>query len=169
MLYGLFHPAAVPRAAGRLRGLRRPEDGLVKRIAKPHQYFAVSKAVGKTVEAARSNGHAGVVWHTQGSGKSMEMELYAHQVLRHPALGNPTIVVLTDRTDLDDQLYDTFDASELLPGGAPRLMTREVAHRAGDRRTGGIMFSTLQKFGRTKEEKRPGRTIRCCPTGATSS
>ena len=94
---------------------RSPERGLSKRIAKPQQYFAVSKAIGKTIEAVRSHGLAGVVWHTQGSGKSMEMELYANQVMTHPALGNPTIVVLTDRTDLDDQLYDTFELSELLP------------------------------------------------------
>ncbi|NED53041.1 hypothetical protein G3I24_19360, partial [Micromonospora aurantiaca] len=80
------------------------DEGLQKRIAKPHQYFAVSNAVGKTIEAVRSNGKAGVVWHTQGSGKSFEMELYSNQVLKHPALGNPTIVVITDRNDLDDQL-----------------------------------------------------------------
>ncbi|MGI8792262.1 MAG: type I restriction endonuclease, partial [Acidimicrobiales bacterium] len=71
------------------------EDGLHKRIAKPHQYFAVTNAVGATADAVRSNGKAGVVWHTQGSGKSMEMELYANRVMRHPRLLNPTIVVIT--------------------------------------------------------------------------
>ena len=85
------------------------ENKLVKRIAKPHQYFAVSKAVGKTIEATRSDGRAGVVWHTQGSGKSLEMEFYANQVLTHPSFGNPTILVLTDRTDLDSQLFDAFE------------------------------------------------------------
>ena len=64
-------------------------DGLAKRIAKPHQYFAVTKAVGSTVHAVESNGKAGVVWHTQGSGKSMEMELYANLVSRHPKLQEP--------------------------------------------------------------------------------
>ena len=89
-------------------------DGLAKRVAKPHQYFAVTKAVGTTVEAVRSDGRAGVVWHTQGSGKSMEMELYAHLVAIRPELKNPTIVVVTDRTELDSQLFETFDRSQLL-------------------------------------------------------
>ena len=80
----------------------------------------MSEAIRKTIEAVRGDGRAGVVWHTQGSGKSMEMELYANQVLTHPSLGNPTIVVLTDRTDLDDQLYGTFQASELLPESPSR-------------------------------------------------
>ena len=98
----------------------RDADGMVKRIAKPHQYFAVAEAVRKTIEAVRGDGRAGVVWHTQGSGKSMEMELYANQVLTHPSLGNPTIVVLTDRTDLDDQLYTTFDAATCFPRSRSR-------------------------------------------------
>ncbi len=68
-------------------------DGYAKRIARPHQYFAVTKAFGSTVLAVESNGKAGVVWHTQGSGKSMEMELYAHAVARQPKLKDPTLVV----------------------------------------------------------------------------
>ena len=63
--------------------------GRVKRIAKPHQYFAVEKAVAKTLEATRSDGRAGVVWHTQGSGKSLEMELFAHQIAITPASATP--------------------------------------------------------------------------------
>ena len=132
-------------------------DGMVKRIAKPHQYFAVAEAVRKTIEAVRGDGRAGVVWHTQGSGKSMEMELYANQVLTHPSLGNPTIVVLTDRTDLDDQLYTTFDASDLLPEKPVQIGTREELRTVlANRRMGGIIFTTLQKFGRTKEERENG-------------
>jgi len=133
--------------------------GLVKRVAKAHQYFAVSKAVDKTVEAVRSDGRAGVVWHTQGSGKSMEMELYAYQVATHPALGNPTIVVLTDRTDLDDQLFQTFQESQLLPEEPVQAMSREeMRTQLANRRFGGIIFSTLQKFGRTREEREAGRS-----------
>ncbi len=67
------------------------DDGLDKRVAKPHQYFAVRKAVERTHQAVDSNGKAGVVWHTQGSGKSMEMELYANLVLRDAPLLNPTL------------------------------------------------------------------------------
>ena len=89
MLYGLFQQRRFIEILTGYVTFARSEDGLVKRIAKPHQYFAVSKAVGKTIEAVRSNGQAGVVWHTQGSGKSMEMELYANQVLRAPLAGQP--------------------------------------------------------------------------------
>ncbi len=99
LLHGLFEQRRFIEILGGYVAFAQSDGGLVKRIAKPHQHFAVSKAVRKTLEAVRSNGHAGVVWHTQGSGKSMEMELYANQVLRHRSLGNPTIVVLTDRTD----------------------------------------------------------------------
>ena len=157
MIYGLFqHPRFLELLTGYVT-FARTEDGLVKRLAKPHQYFAVSKAVGKTIEAVRSHGRAGVVWHTQGSGKSMEMELYANQVLTHPSLGNPTIVVLTDRTDLDDQLYDTFQVSELLPEKPLQIATREeLRAELANKRTGGIVFTTLQKFGRTKAERESG-------------
>jgi type I restriction enzyme, R subunit len=157
MIYGLFQPARFIELLNGYVTFARTEDGLVKRLAKPHQYFAVSKAVGKTIEAVRSHGRAGVVWHTQGSGKSMEMELYANQMLTHPSLGNPTIVVLTDRTDLDDQLYDTFQASELLPEKPLQIATREeLRAELANKRTGGIVFTTLQKFGRTKAERESG-------------
>jgi type I restriction enzyme R subunit len=157
MIHGLFrHDRFLELLTGYVT-FARTEDGLVKRLAKPHQYFAVSKAVGKTIEAVRSHGQAGVVWHTQGSGKSMEMELYGNQVLTHPSLGNPTIVVLTDRTDLDDQLYDTFQASELLPEKPLQVATREdLRIELSNRRMGGIVFTTLQKFGRTKAERDSG-------------
>ena len=157
MIYGLFQHARFIELLTGYVTFARTEDGLVKRLAKPHQYFAVSRAVGKTIEAVRSHGRAGVVWHTQGSGKSMEMELYANQVLTHPSLGNPTIVVLTDRTDLDDQLYDTFQVSELLPEKPLQIATRdELRAELANKRTGGIVFTTLQKFGRTKAERESG-------------
>src|SRR5439155_19114828 len=82
--------------------------GLVKRVAKYHQFWAVNAAVGSTIEAAGPNGdrRGGVVWHTQGSGKSIEMLLYAAKVMRSTNLGNPTLVFITVRNDLDDQLFD---------------------------------------------------------------
>lgn len=132
-------------------------DGFGKRIAKPHQYFAVTKAVGSTVSAVESNGKAGVVWHTQGSGKSMEMELYAHLVNLQPKLKNPTIVVVTDRTELDSQLYETFNRSRLLPEAPVKVTTREqLRGELANRNTGGIYFTTLQKFGLSKEERAAG-------------
>ncbi|MFD8703773.1 type I restriction endonuclease subunit R [Kitasatospora sp. NPDC059648] len=129
-----------------------------KRIAKPHQYFAVTKAVDAIVKASRSHGQAGVVWHTQGAGKSEEMVETSALVSRHPALNNPTIVVITDRNDLDDQLYDTFQDSQMLLGQAPlQVATRdELRTELLNRRTGGIVFTTLQKFGLTQDEKAAG-------------
>lgn len=157
-LYGLFNQWRLLDLLGGYVGFAEGEQGVIKRIAKPHQYFAVSKAVDKTVEAVRGHGLAGVVWHTQGSGKSMEMELYADQVLKHPALGNPTIVVITDRTDLDDQLFSTFDTSHLLRESPQHATSREELRTAlSNRNTGGILFTTLQKFGRTKDERDSGR------------
>jgi type I restriction enzyme, R subunit len=131
--------------------------GLAKRIAKPHQYFAVTKAVATTVQAVESNGRAGVVWHTQGSGKSMEMELYTGLVMRHPKLVNPTVVVVTDRTELDGQLYGSFAVSQLLPE-TPKIITSraELRDELSNRTSGGIYFTTLQKFTRTGAERAAG-------------
>ena len=132
-------------------------DGYAKRIAKPHQYFAVTKAVGSTVLAAESNGKAGVVWHTQGSGKSMEMELYAHSVARQPKLKNPTLVVVTDRSELDSQLFEAFNRSRLLPETPVNVTSRrQLRLELSNRVTGGIYFTTLQKFGLTDAEREMG-------------
>ncbi|MFJ3209173.1 type I restriction endonuclease subunit R [Streptomyces flaveolus] len=129
----------------------------MKRIAKPHQYHAVTRAAEKVRKAAASDGRAGVVWHTQGSGKSEEMVLTTTLVMRDPALLNPTVVVVTDRTDLDDQLYSTFLESEILPEAPKQVLTRaELREELAAKRVGGILFTTLQKFGRTKEEKEAG-------------
>ncbi|AZK95536.1 MULTISPECIES: type I restriction endonuclease subunit R [Streptomyces] len=129
-----------------------------KRIAKPHQYFAVTKAVEAIVTASQSNGQAGVVWHTQGAGKSEEMVETSALVSRHPALNNPTVVVVTDRNDLDDQLYDTFRDSQTLLGQEPRQVNtrEELRTELKSRTVGGIIFTTLQKFGLSQEEKDSG-------------
>lgn len=113
-LGGLFNQERFLQLVRSFTAFDENSDGLAERIAKPHQYFAVTKAVGSTVQAVETNGKAGVVWHTQGSGKSMEMELYANLVTRHPKLKNPTVIVVTDRTELDGQLFHTFDQSLLL-------------------------------------------------------
>lgn len=157
-LDGLFNPERFGQLLRGFVAFDDGADGLAKRVAKPHQYFAVTKAVAETVRAVEGDGRAGVVWHTQGSGKSMEMELYAAAVARRPELLNPTIVVITDRTDLDDQLYETFLRSQLLPE-RPRQVTRraELRDELASRTTGGIYFTTLQKFGLTKAEKDAGR------------
>jgi type I restriction enzyme R subunit len=119
----------------------------VKKIAAYHQYYAVNKAVESTQGAAGDKGSrkAGVVWHTQGSGKSLSMVFYAGKIVL--ALNNPTIVVITDRNDLDDQLFDTFAGCKQLLRQDPvqaenRGQLKELLKTSG----GGIIFTTIQKF-----------------------
>ncbi|WP_105032383.1 type I restriction endonuclease subunit R [Arthrobacter ruber] len=156
-LQGLYNQERFLQLVRNFTAFDEGSDGLSKRIAKPHQYFAVTKAVGSTVQAVESNGKAGVVWHTQGSGKSMEMELYANLVARHPKLRNPTVVVITDRNELNGQLFESFDRSLLLAESPQQVKKRsELREELSNRTTGGIYFTTLQKFGRSKAEKDAG-------------
>ncbi|MCE5305784.1 MAG: type I restriction endonuclease subunit R [Chloroherpetonaceae bacterium] len=119
----------------------------IKKIAAYHQYFAVNKAIKETLRATseHGDGKVGVVWHTQGSGKSLSMVFYAGKAVLE--LNNPTIVVLTDRNDLDDQLFDTFASCKQLLRQDPvqahnRENLKELLRVAG----GGIIFTTIQKF-----------------------
>lgn len=154
-LHGLFNQSRFLEIARSFINFVPSEH--IKRIAKAHQYFAVTKAADAVRRAAASDGKAGVVWHTQGSGKSEEMVLTANLIMRDLALHNPTIVVITDRTDLDDQLFETFTESEILPEEPKQITSRaELRAELAAKRTGGILFTTLQKFGRTKEEKESG-------------
>ena len=122
---------------------------LVKKMAGYHQFHAVNKALESTVESCSAAGdrRVGVVWHTQGSGKSLTMAFYAGRVVLHPTMENPTIVVITDRNDLDDQLFGTFGrCHELL-----RQLPEQAANRAHLREllrvaAGGIVFTTIHKF-----------------------
>jgi len=119
----------------------------VKKMAAYHQYFAVKKAVESTIQAAAAEGSrkAGVVWHTQGSGKSLSMVFYAGKIVL--ALDNPTIVVVTDRNDLDDQLFDTFAGCRQLLRQDP-VQAQSIPHLKTLLKTagGGIVFTTIQKF-----------------------
>jgi type I restriction enzyme R subunit len=158
---GIFSPARLLDLVRNFVVYTGDAGHLVKKTAKYHQYWAVNKAVLSTLEAVEGDGRAGVVWHTQGSGKSLEMEWYAGKVMRHAAMENPTIVVLTDRNDLDDQLFDdTFAASR--PGAPLPEMPVQAETRAelkallSKRQSGGIIFSTIQKFGLSKDEKDAG-------------
>jgi type I restriction enzyme R subunit len=156
-LWGLFNVERFGQLQRDFVAFDESDAGLAKRVAKPHQYFAVTKAVASTVRAVGSDRRAGVVWHTQGSGKSMEMELYAAKVLRHPRLANPTVVVITDRTELDTQLYDGFRISALLPEAPQTVSSREeLRSQLAARRSGGIYFTTLQKFGLSSDERDAG-------------
>ena len=156
-LFGLYNQERFLQLMRSFTAFDEGADGLLKRIAKPHQYFAVYKAVASTILAVESNGKAGVVWHTQGSGKSMEMELYANLVIRAPKLLNPTIIVITDRNELDGQLFNGFQISRLLPEQPKQIRKRaELREELTDRVSGGIYFTTLQKFGRYQDEQQAG-------------
>ncbi|MDA0190667.1 MAG: type I restriction endonuclease subunit R, partial [Proteobacteria bacterium] len=131
------------------------DDGtLVKKIAGYHQYHAVRAAIGKVVEASRpgaaekAKGRGGVVWHTQGSGKSITMTCFAARVMQEAAMENPTIVVITDRNDLDGQLFGVFSlAQDLLREQPVQAETRQdLRAKLGNRPSGGIVFATIQKF-----------------------
>ena len=124
-------------------------DGLVKRVAKYHQYWAVNAAVESTLEAAGPDGdrRGGVVWHTQGSGKSIEMLLYAAKIMRSARMGNPTLVFITDRNDLDDQLFgEVFAPARILPEQPRKAESRADVRQVLSRASGGIVFATIQKF-----------------------
>lgn len=119
----------------------------VKKIAAYHQYYAVNKAINKTLTAVSIGGDqkAGVVWHTQGSGKSLSMVFYTGKIVL--ALDNPTVLVITDRNDLDDQLFDTFAASaQLLRQEPKQVEDRQQLKELLKVASGGVIFSTIQKL-----------------------
>ncbi len=145
-------------------------SGLAKIVAGYHQYHAVNRAIDSTIRAADprqgvaeepanyglpsvryqkpGDRRAGVIWHTQGSGKSLLMAFYAGRLVKHPAMENPTLVVLTDRNDLDDQLFATFSMCRDLIRQTPvQAEGREHLQQLLARASGGVIFTTLQKFG----------------------
>jgi type I restriction enzyme R subunit len=122
---------------------------VVKILAGYHQFHAVRKAVESTLSATAQGGDrkAGVIWHTQGSGKSLLMAFYSGQIIKHPLMQNPTLVVLTDRNDLDDQLFGTFSmCKDLLRQTPIQAEDRDHLRKLLDRPSGGVIFTTLQKF-----------------------
>ncbi len=127
---------------------------ITKIIPRYHQYFAVNKAVETTKKATAEDGdqRAGVIWHTQGSGKSLSMVFYAGKLVL--ALNNPTLVILTDRNDLDDQLFDTFSLSQDVLRQTPvQAENRDDLKKKLSVTSGGIVFTTIQKFLPEIQEK----------------
>jgi type I restriction enzyme R subunit len=127
------------------------DDGtLVKKIAGYHQFHAVRAAINQVIKASRPDGNhkGGVVWHTQGSGKSITMTCFAARVMTEAAMENPTIVVITDRNDLDGQLFGVFSLSQDLLREQPvQGETRQdLRAKLANRPSGGIVFATIQKF-----------------------
>jgi type I restriction enzyme R subunit len=124
-------------------------NDLIKKIAGYHQFHAVHKAVQCTINATDDSGdnRVGVIWHTQGSGKSLLMAFYAGEVIAHPMMENPTLIVLTDRNDLDDQLFATFAGCKDLIRQTPvQADDREHLQKLLAVPSGGVIFTTIQKF-----------------------
>ena len=137
----------------------KEEKGNAKILAGYHQYFAVKKAIERTKHSTVSNGKIGVFWHTQGSGKSLSMVFYAH--LLQQELSQPTIIVITDRNDLDDQLYTQFSkCKEFLRQTPVQANSREnLKELLSGREANGIIFTTMQKFEESDEPLSERRNI----------
>jgi type I restriction enzyme, R subunit len=167
----LSAPACRVRDADRCNAQAGGSGALVKKTAGYHQFHAVRVAVAETLRAARltptgriagwergyeagmkpggelGDRRVGVVWHTQGSGKSLTMAFYAGRIIREPAMGNPTVVVLTDRNDLDDQLFGTFSrCRDLLRQPPVQAESRADLRDKLSVEAGGVVFTTIQKF-----------------------
>ena len=136
--------------------LYEDEGRVVKKVAGYHQFHAVRAVVQSVLKASAPGGtrKGGVVWHTQGAGKSIEMTCLAGALMAHPQMGNPTLVVVTDRNDLDNQLFGVFSAaSEMLRETPVQAETRpELRKLLANRPSGGIVFTTIQKFTPGEDE-----------------
>jgi type I restriction enzyme R subunit len=147
LVKGMLNRKVLPDLIRHYILFHQNKEQLTKIVPRYHQYFAVNKAVEATRRATGIQGdqRAGVIWHTQGSGKSLSMVFYAGKLVL--ALNNPTLVVLTDRNDLDDQLFDTFSLSQDLLRQTPvQAENRADLKQKLSVSSGGIVFTTIQKF-----------------------
>ena len=177
LIEGVFEPGRFLDLLRHFTVFGESPSGLIKIIAGYHQFHAVKKAVISTLRASRpaalpevaeaaaayrlSGGKhqppgdhkAGVIWHTQGSGKSLLMAFYAGLLVFDARTANPTLVVLTDRNDLDDQLFATFaQCRDLLRQTPVQAQDREHLRTLLNRASGGVIFTTLQKFSPAADE-----------------
>lgn len=149
MLKGMLNKATLIDIIRHFIVFEKTKDKTVKKIAAYHQYYAVNKAIVSTVKASSPGGdkRAGVVWHTQGSGKSLSMVFYSGKLVLAHEMNNPTIVVLTDRNDLDQQLFDTFSNCQQLIRQTPvQAENRQHLQSLLSVSSGGVVFTTIQKF-----------------------
>jgi len=147
MLRGMLNKDTLLEFARHFILFEESRHGIIKKAAQYHQYRAVKEALESTVKATRTNGQGGVVWHTQGSGKSLAMVFYTGLLALESRLNNPTMVVLTDRNDLDGQLFDTFCACDSILRQSPvQAKSRDELKKMLIRPSGGIIFTTIQKF-----------------------
>jgi type I restriction enzyme R subunit len=145
LLRGMLSKKVLLDLLGHFIVFEKDQSDISKKIAAYHQYHAVNKAVDSTIKASKGDKRCGVIWHTQGSGKSLIMVFYAGKLVL--SMDNPTLVVLTDRNDLDDQLFGIFSRCQDLLRQKPVQVTARVKLRENLAvASGGIVFTTIQKF-----------------------
>jgi type I restriction enzyme R subunit len=164
LLRGVFKPEHLLSLIRDFSTFADKGEGPFKIVAGYHQFFGARKALDKTIEASSLDGdrRIGVIWHTQGSGKSLLMAFFAGLLVRSEELENPTVIVLTDRNDLDDQLFGTFSmCADLIRQTPQQADSREALRDLLTRSSGGVIFTTMQKFSPDKgEEQFPELTDR---------
>lgn len=149
MFYGMLNKKTLLDLIRQFVVFEKSDTKTLKKIAAYHQYYAVNKALESTVIASSSNGdrRGGVIWHTQGSGKSLSMVFYSGKLIIDSRMENPTLVILTDRNDLDEQLHETFtNCQQLLRQEPQKAEDRKDLRRLLKVASGGIVFTTIQKF-----------------------
>ena len=164
LLKGLLKPERLlDIVKNNLFFMNKDKEKPIKILSQYHQYFGVKKAYESIKKCLKPNGNgkAGIVWHTQGSGKSFSMVMLAHKLITDIEMRNPTVVVLTDRNDLDNQLFTTFsNASEFLRTRPVQVESREdLLEKIGAVKEGGIIFTTLQKFDKARIIPNPRTNI----------
>jgi type I restriction enzyme R subunit len=155
MFSGLLNKETLLNVIRQYIVFEKDEEKILKKISAYHQYYAVEKAVQSTLIASGVHGdkRGGVIWHTQGSGKSLSMVFFAGKLIVEPKMENPTIVVITDRNDLDDQLYETFfNCQQLLRQEPQQAGNRKNLRELLNIASGGIIFTTIQKFSPIEED-----------------
>ncbi|NNM85313.1 MAG: type I restriction endonuclease subunit R [Phycisphaerales bacterium] len=146
---GMFEPGRLLDLIRFFTVFEKNGVNVSKKIAGYHQYYAVNKAVDCTLRATAPAGdrRIGVVWHTQGSGKSLSMAFYTGKIIQQSAMANPTVIILTDRNDLDDQLFGTFSrCCDLLRQNPAQAQDRTHLRQLLTVASGGVVFTTIQKF-----------------------
>ncbi|MDO9153605.1 MAG: type I restriction endonuclease subunit R [Paludibacter sp.] len=149
MFYGMLNKQTLLDLISQFIVFEKSDSKTLKKVAAYHQYYAVNKAVESTVIASSTTGdrRGGVIWHTQGSGKSLSMVFYSGKLIVEPRMENPTLVILTDRNDLDEQLHETFsNCQQLLRQEPQKAEDRNHLRKLLKVASGGIVFTTIQKF-----------------------
>jgi len=149
MFHGMLNKQTLLDLISQFIVFEKSDTKTLKKVAAYHQYYAVNKAVESTIIASSTTGdrRGGVIWHTQGSGKSLSMVFYSGKLIVEPRMENPTLVILTDRNDLDEQLHETFsNCQQLLRQEPQKAEDRNHLRKLLKVASGGIVFTTIQKF-----------------------